>query len=64
MIYILTSHLLSIFNIAYYLLFTYLALLGLHCYVGIFLVAEWGLLFTEVHGLLIVAVSLIVEQRL
>ena len=40
-------------------LFTYLALLVLHCYVGIFLVAERGLLFIEVHGLLIVVVSLV-----
>ena len=46
-------------------IYLFLAALGLRCCVQAFSsCSEWGLLFVAVHGLLIVVVSLVVEQGL
>ena len=45
--------------------FFFLAALGLHCCIWAFSsCSEWGLLFIEVHGLLIAVASLVAEHGL
>ena len=52
-------------NIYLFYLFSFLAVLGLCCCARAFSsCGEWGLLFIEVHELLIVVASLVAEHRL